>query len=230
VRTAGSIVILTGVFALGLGGTSDAQVIPQTAPAARSVPAKPEVGPVPTPQPVVDKMLEMAEIKPGDVVYDLGCGDGRILVTAAKRYGVKAVGYDLDAERVRESQLNAKTNGVEHLVTVKQADVFTVELREATVVTLYLLPELNVRLMPKLEQLRPGSRIVSHDFDMRGAVPAVVHRMSVTDEFLQRTPSGGSGPLQLPPAPVAIRRTHKIYKWVVPWEKEPSVPAKPATQ
>src|SRR5512137_2482912 len=133
----------------------------------------PDVIYVPTPQSVVDKMLEMAEVRKGDVVYDLGCGDGRIVVTAAKKYGVKAVGFDIDPQRVKEARENVRANQVEHLVTIREADVFTLDLREASVVTLYLLPQLNVRLLPQLAQLKPGSRIVSHDFDMKGAKPVL---------------------------------------------------------
>lgn len=163
-------------------------------------PAKePDVIYVPTPQEVVDKMLEMAQIRPGDVVYDLGCGDGRIVVTAAKRYGVKAVGFDINPERVKEALENVRANKVEHLVTIKQADIFTLDLSEATVVTLYLLPSLNVKLMPQLAKLRPGSRIVSHDFDMRGAKPV---------EVVHVTSGNGYG------------AEHTIYKWIVPWEPE----------
>ncbi len=168
----------------------------------------PDVIYVPTPQPVVDKMLEMAEVKKGDVVYDLGCGDGRIVVTAAKKYGVKAVGYDIDPKRVKEALANVKSNKVEHLVTIKQEDIFTLDLREASVVTLYLLPDLNVRLMPQLARLKLGSRIVSHDFDMAGAKPVQVHQMS-TDGDNEDDHSG----------------SHTIYKWVVPWQ--PEVPEKP---
>ena len=140
---------------------------------------EPDVIYVPTPQPVVDKMLELAEVKKGDVVYDLGCGDGRIVVTAAKKYGVKAVGFDINPERIKEARENVKANHVEKLVTIKQADIFTLDLREATVVTLYLLPSLNVKLMPQLEKLKPGARIVSHDFDMRGAKPVQVVTVDV---------------------------------------------------
>lgn len=175
---------------------------------------EPDVVFVPTPQPVVEKMLELAEIKPGDIVYDLGCGDGRIVVTAAKKYGVKAYGFDIDPKRVAESLANVKSNKVEHLVTIKQADIFKLDLREATVVTLYLLPELNVRLMPQLEKLKPGSRIVSHDFDMRGAKPVLVHRMKVSSRGATAEDLGyGSD------------REHTIYKWVVPWERDTAAAA-----
>jgi SAM-dependent methyltransferase len=170
-------------------------------------PKTPDVIYVPTPQAVVDKMLELAEVKPGDVVYDLGCGDGRIVVTAAKKYGVKAVGFDIDPQRVKEARENVRTNNVGHLVTIHEADVFTLDLREASVVTLYLLPQLNVRLMPQLAQLKPGSRIVSHDFDMNGATPVLVHHMNL--------PPGESGDVN-----GDEEADHTIYKWVVPWEPE----------
>jgi hypothetical protein len=179
------------------------------APLAR----KPDVVFVPTPEAVVNRMLEMAEIEDGDVLYDLGCGDGRIVVTAAKRYGIKAFGFDIDPNRVRESLENVKAHGVEHLVTIKQADVFTLDLREANVVTLYLLPSLNVRLMPQLAQLKPGSRILSHEFDMSGAKPLEVVTVTAgeddvgEDEWDEYTEYYGEG-------------QHMIYKWVVPWEKE----------
>jgi SAM-dependent methyltransferase len=171
---------------------------------------QPDVIYVPTPQKVVDKMLEMAEVKKGDVVYDLGCGDGRFVVTAAKKYGVKAIGFDINPERVKESLENVRTNKVASLVTIKEADIFTLDLTEASVVTLYLLPELNVRLMPQLEKLKPGSRIVSHDFDMRGAKPVQVHQINVTGNRVED--EGGYG------------TDHTIYKWVVPWEKDKSTP------
>jgi len=106
-----------------------------------------------------------------DVVYDLGCGDGRIVVTAAKRYGCRAYGFDVDPQRIKESKENVEKNGVGDLATIQQKDVFTLDLSKASVVTLYLLPSLNVKLIPQLERLKPGCRIVSHDFDMRGVVP-----------------------------------------------------------
>jgi SAM-dependent methyltransferase len=132
---------------------------------------EPDVIFVPTPQDVVDKMLELAQVTKDDLLYDLGCGDGRIVVTAAKRYGCKAVGYDIDPERVEESQENVEKNNVGHLAAIEQKDIFTLDLSKANVVTLYLLPRLNVKLIPQLEKLKPGSRIVSHDFRMRGIKP-----------------------------------------------------------
>jgi len=183
-----------------------------------SAPRKPDVIFVPTPQPVVEKMLEMAEVKEGDVVYDLGCGDGRIVVTAAQKYGVKAVGFDIDPQRVREARENVRSNKVSHLVTIREADIFTLDLREASVVTLYLLPDLNAQLMPQLAQLKPGSRIVSHNYGMRGAKPIQVLRMNLdltrTNEDKDNYVGDGS---------------HMIYKWVVPWEAETAGIGQPAT-
>lgn len=122
---------------------------------------------VPTSQDVVEKMLEMAEVKKGDVVYDLGSGDGRIVVTAAKKYGVKAIGFEIDPERIKESHENIKKAGVDKLVEIRQQDILTVDVSAASVVTMYLLPDVNLKLRPTLlKQLKPGSRIVSHDFDM----------------------------------------------------------------
>lgn len=126
---------------------------------------------VPTPQKVVDKMLQVASIQKDDVLYDLGCGDGRIVISAAKKYGIRAHGFDGDPARIEESQENARNAGVEHLVTFEQTDIFTVDLSPATVVTLYLTPEVNVALLPSFKKLAPGSRIVSHDFDMEGVRP-----------------------------------------------------------
>jgi tRNA G37 N-methylase Trm5 len=127
----------------------------------------PDVIFVPTPQEVVDEMLRLANVKKGDVLYDLGSGDGRIPVTAAKKFGVRAVGIDIDPERIQEANENAKKNGVTNLVKFRNEDLFQADFHEATVVTLYLLPDLNVKLMPRLmEQLKPGTRVVSHQFDM----------------------------------------------------------------
>lgn len=137
----------------------------------------PERGPdviyLPTPQEVVEDMLRLANVRRGDVLYDLGSGDGRIAVTAARLYGIRAVGIDIDPERIQEANENARRHGVEKLVTFRQQDLFTSDFREATVVTLYLLPDLNVKLRPRLmAQLRPGSRVVSHQFEMGNWKPA----------------------------------------------------------
>jgi SAM-dependent methyltransferase len=122
---------------------------------------------VATPHEVVDRMLFEAKVRTGDVVYDLGCGDGRMVIAAAKKFGTRGVGIDLDPARIKEARANAKAQGVEQLVTFRVADLFETDLREATVVMLYLLPEVNRRLKPKLfAELRPGARVVSHDFDM----------------------------------------------------------------
>ncbi|SMF77930.1 SAM-dependent methyltransferase [Allosphingosinicella indica] len=129
--------------------------------------ARPDVIYVPTPQPVVDAMLKMAKVKKGDVLYDLGSGDGRIPITAAKQFGVRGTGIDIDPERIKEANANAKAAGVTNLVTFRQADLFKSDFSEATVVTLYLLDSLNEKLRPKLlAELKPGTRIVSHAFRM----------------------------------------------------------------
>jgi len=158
---------------------------------------KPDVIFVPTPQEVVDKMLELAEVKKDDVVYDLGCGDGRIPVTAAKKFGCKAMGFDIDPERVKDSKENVEKNKVGELVTIEKKDIFTLDLSKANVVTLYLLPTLNVKLIPQLEKLKPGSRIVSHDFDMKGVKPKKVVTVKTKDQG-----------------------EHTVYLWVTPLEKE----------
>ncbi|MBM4024877.1 MAG: methyltransferase domain-containing protein [Planctomycetes bacterium] len=133
---------------------------------------------VTTPQDVVERMLELAAVTKEDVVYDLGCGDGRIVVTAARRYGCRAVGYDLDLLRVREARQNAAEQGVAHLVTIEQQDVLKVDLQDATVVALYMGAELNARLIPQLRKLRPGARIVSHEFPIGALPPERTVRMS----------------------------------------------------
>ena len=159
---------------------------------------EPDVGFLPTPQHVVDIMLGLAKVKEDDLVYDLGCGDGRIVVTAAKKYGCTAVGVDIDPERVRESRANAKAAQVEDLVTIKQEDLFDIDFSEADVVTLYLGPELNAALIPQLEKLKPGSRIVSHNAPMKGVIP---------DYTIQVR--GGQEPSM-------------VYMWTTPLKKRPT--------
>jgi ribosomal protein L11 methylase PrmA len=128
----------------------------------------PDVVYVGTPYDVASKMLQMAGVKKDDLVYDLGCGDGRILVLAAQKYGCRAVGYDIDPERVMASRENAAKNGVANLVEIVQADIFTLDLSKATVLPMYLLPEMNRRLLPQLDKLKPGARLVCHNYDLDG--------------------------------------------------------------
>ena len=128
---------------------------------------EPEVPFVPTPMEVVEKMLKMAQVGKDDVLYDLGCGDGRIVITAAKKFGCRGVGIDIDPERIKDSRKNAIEAGVQDRVQFKQLDLFQAEISEATVVTLYLLSEVNLRLRPiLLRDLKPGTRVVSHEFNM----------------------------------------------------------------
>jgi precorrin-6B methylase 2 len=122
---------------------------------------------VPTPQTVVDEMLSIAAVTKADVVYDLGSGDGRIVITAAKKYGARGVGIDIDPDRIKEANANAVQAGVTDRVKFVEQDLFQTDLKEASVVTLYLLPAINLRLRPKLwQELKPGTRVVSHSFDM----------------------------------------------------------------
>lgn len=179
-------------------------------PAAPRAPADeeqvPDIEYVPTPDNVVAKMLEVAKVGKADVLYDLGCGDGRIVITAAKRFGIKGKGFDIDPDRIKESIENARKAGVEGLVSFEKKDIFTVDLSPATVVTLYLLPELNVRLIPQLEKLRPGARIVSHDFDMEGVKWENWWTVIAKDH---RTPKD---------------REHYVYLWKTPLKKTAAKP------
>ena len=136
---------------------------------------------VATPQEVVDRMLEIAEVRPTDVVYDLGSGDGRIVITAAKRYGARGVGFELDEKLVRRAQDNARRAGVTSLVEFRQQDVMTVDLSPATVVTLYLLQDVNLKLRPIiLSQLPLGARVVSHKFHMGDWRPDRTEKVQAT--------------------------------------------------
>lgn len=146
------------------------EVKPQVSPEVRqeTKPVKRDVPYVPTPQNVVDEMLTLANVTKDDVVYDLGCGDGRLVITAVKKFGARrGFGVDIDPERIAESNANAKAAGVTDRVKFAVQDLFQTDLKDATVVTLYLLPEVNLKLRPKLlSELRPGTRVVSHSFDM----------------------------------------------------------------
>jgi ribosomal protein L11 methylase PrmA len=155
-----SVVLVATMIVASFPGASVA--FAQEAPTRR-----PDVIYVPTPEAVVEAMLQVANVGKNDIVYDLGCGDGRIPVTAAKKYGATGVGIDIDPQRIKEAKENVAKNNVGDKVTIVQGDLFEQDLSKATVVTLYLLPSLNVKLMPKLmKELRPGTRIVSHAFDM----------------------------------------------------------------
>jgi len=146
---------------------------PAAAQQAAQAPLRsPDVIFVPTPQEVVDAMLKLSKVGPNDVVYDLGSGDGRIPITAAKTYGARGVGIDIDPQRIREATENLKQAGVGDKVKFLNQDLFTTPIGEATVVTMYLLPTLNVKVLPKLNaELKPGTRVVSHAFDIEGYPP-----------------------------------------------------------
>jgi 2-polyprenyl-3-methyl-5-hydroxy-6-metoxy-1,4-benzoquinol methylase len=134
---------------------------------AQQVQPKLDVPYVPTPTAVVDAMLKVANVGKNDILYDLGSGDGRIVITAARSFGTRGVGIDIDPDRVKEANANAKTAGVTNRVRFLQQDIFQADFREATVVSLYLLPEINLKLRPQLfRQLKPGTRVVSHAFSM----------------------------------------------------------------
>ena len=194
------------LFALILVQAGIACLVPTYAQDKQPPTREPDVIYVPTPYEVVDKMFELADIRPGEVVYDLGCGDGRIPVMASKKFGVKSWGFDINPVRVRESLENVKKNGVENLVTINQQDIFELDLSKADVITLYLLPRLNVKLIPQLDKLKPGCRIVSHDFNMEGVRPK---------REIRCRPTTGDN-----------MREHTVYLWVTPLEKEAPMAAK----
>jgi len=154
----------------------------------------PDVVYVGTPYDLVSRMLEMAKVRKGDLVVDLGCGDARMLVLAAQKYGSRGIGYDIDPDMVRASRNNAKRNNVEGLVKIVQADIFKVDIREADVLPVYLLPDMNLKLLPQFETLKPGSRLVFHNYDLEGIVPdKVVEVVSNEDDsrhtlYLYTTP------------------------------------------
>lgn len=156
--------VLVAIALLGLSTSACAEESSQVQAAEAR---EPDVVYVPTPEPVVEGMLALAKVGPQDVLYDLGSGDGRIPIAAAKAHGIRAVGIDIDPQRIAEARANAEKADVENLVTFRQADLFTSDISEASVVTLYLLSSLNEKLRPKLlAELEPGTRVVSHAFHM----------------------------------------------------------------
>lgn len=182
-----SLVASVSVASLGIAGCTnvrDFQADSQTPAPTNVTPVtpvqdrQPDVPYVPTPQPVVDAMLNLAQVKKDDLVYDLGSGDGRIPITAAQKYGARGVGIDINPERVKEANENLQKAGVGNLVEFRQQDLFETDLSNASVVTLYLLPEINLRLRPKLfKELKPGTRVVSHAFDMGNWKPEKVQQV-----------------------------------------------------
>jgi hypothetical protein len=153
-------------------------------------PRKPDVFYVPTPDAVVDAMLEVANVSGTDVLYDLGSGDGRIPIAAARRFGTRGVGIEIDPERIRAANENRRRAGVEDKVTFVQGDLFAQDLSGATVITLYLLPQLNLKLRPTLLKLKPGTRIVSHDFGMGDWKPDRTLRVGRSTVYFWTVPSG----------------------------------------
>lgn len=183
--------------------------------AAAQTPPAPTVPYVPTPHAVVERMLKMGQVSSRDYLIDLGSGDGRIVVTAAKQFGARGFGVDLNPERIREANDNARKNGVTDKVAFYQRDLFETDLSEASVITMYLLPRVNLALRPKLLELKPGTRLVSHDFDM-GDWKADEHvRMGASEKY-----SGAGG-------------ESDVYLWVVPariagaWRSQFPVGGKP---
>jgi SAM-dependent methyltransferase len=173
--------LLTVVMAIASATSGLAQ---QAAP-----PRQPDVIFVPTPNDVVDAMLKLAKVTSSDVVYDLGSGDGRIPIAAAKTYGARGVGIDIDPERVREATENARSSGVADKVTFRSEDLFTADISPASVVTLYLLPSLNLKLAGKLmKDLKPGTRVVSHAFDMGDWKPQQTQTVSGRSIYLWTIP------------------------------------------
>jgi SAM-dependent methyltransferase len=152
----------------------------------------PDVRYEPSSEEAVMLMLKLAGVKKGDVVYDLGCGDGRIVIAAAKHFGARGVGIDIDPQRIEESVANARKAGVSHLVKFRNEDLFTSDFKDATVVTLFLWPWINLKLEPRLKQeLKPGTRVVSHWHDMG----------------------------EWPPEKEITIEEHKIYLWTIPMRK-----------
>jgi SAM-dependent methyltransferase len=183
-----TVVTLLILALIGVVATVGAQTPVETKPL--------DVPYVPTKEPIVDRMLRMAKVKPGDVLYDLGCGDGRIVIAAAKRFGIRGVGIDIDPQRIAEAEENARNAGVADRVKFIQGDLFEAKIEDASVVTLYLLPEVNLRLRPKLlSDLKPGTRIVSHNYDMGDWKPEQTAKLTVDGT------------------------EHTVYAWTVPKSK-----------
>lgn len=186
-------ILQRAVFAAGLAAfLCAAAASAQTAPATKAEPRRPDVIFVPTPEEVVEEMLKVANVGPNDVLYDLGSGDGRIPITAAKKYGTRGLGIDIDPERVKEANDNLKNSGVGDKVKFIQGDLFQLDLKPATVITLYLLPALNLKLRPTLLKLKPGTRIVSHDFDMGDWKPEKTLKVGTRTVYFWTVPNAAT--------------------------------------
>jgi len=140
-----------------------------------------------TPQPVVMNMLDLADVDSEDLLYDLGCGDGRICILAAREYGCRAKGYELDRELIEQARAHARTAGVDHLVEIIDRDIYQVDLSEADVLALYLTEKMLEKLIPQFQQMRPGSRIVSHNYKIAGAVPDRMVSLRLPDDTTEHT-------------------------------------------
>ena len=162
----------------------------------------PDVSYTPTTDEAIDEMLTLARVTSSDLLYDLGCGDGRIVVTAARKCRCRAVGFDIDPHRVAESKDNVRKNGLANLVRIEERDMFDVDLSVADVVMLYLLPILNVRLIPQFAKMKPGARIVSQDFDMAGVIPDRVVQIYVSGRQIYKSFYLWTVPLKITDRPV----------------------------
>lgn len=188
--------LVTGasVGSLAIAGCTQArQFDPQSPATSNSVQTQqrqPDVPYVPTPQRVVNQMLAIADVNKNDVLYDLGSGDGRIVITAAQKFGTRGVGIDINPERIAEARNNARTAKVTDLVEFRQQDLFQTDISAATVVTLYLLPEVNAKLLPKLlKELKPGTRVVSHAFKIGDWQPQRVEQIDGSTIYYWVVPS-----------------------------------------
>ncbi len=197
---AGTVIVFAGCSSsdhstspIAVSGPSPVVSPPENVTTVEIAPPSLDVPYVPTPHEIVDRMLAMVNVKRNDIVYDLGSGDGRIIITAAQRYGARGVGYELDPRRIQEANENARVAGVENRVRFIKQDLFEADLSAATIVTLYLLPEVNLKLRPKLlRELKPGTRIVSHNYGLGDWDPIMTERLD-------------SG-----------KREHLVFYWVVP--------------
>jgi len=155
---------------------------------------------------ITDKMVELAQLTAEDVVYDLGCGDGRLVIAAALKHGCHGVGFDIDPDRVAEARANVRLQGVEHLVEIREQDVFTVDLQEADVVLMYLLPWMIKKLIPQFQEMAPGARIVSHDFTFASAVGDPKYMPPESTDYVPVEEDG---------------EEHQVHKWTLPLDVPP---------